>query len=770
LGTTVTGATGVTSLYPGTGVLRIGTDFAGTATLLTAGKLYRTQILNGINGTPVLDVDCTQITTGAATTFPARTLQTVTINRAASGKKSVAVTQPCWLFGTDSYIQVADNDLLDMGATDSFSVVSVIRAWNNPGAAYKAILTKITANGTLGWRQIMEQNTFATMTLINDGTASSGAVSSPISAGSISVLGGTFNRSSQTAVVYMNATPSAAASTSAIGSVANTRVLRVGQYSDQTTTGYDMEFIAGAVFRRALTQDEISLLNVYYQGLDLGVYQPPKYPTYARLPAPTTDGNLAYAQDSKDLLIAREGRWDGILTESSALLPVPADAPPGERLARQAVWWIDAQAPGSSDSGAVNLGWGGTGLNAAQATAANQPKFLSYNGVPYVYLPGVASNYMNVPNEAALSPLGDIDIRARVALDDWTPAAVQTLVGKWGASGNRSWRLSVMTTGYLAFFGSLDGITEGISTTSGVATGFADGSVKWVRVTRQKSSGEVKFYTSDDGLSWAQLGTTYTGSTADMTAGTSVIEFGSRGIGGSDPSAGKFYRCVIKSTIDGPSVLDIDTSLVASGSATSFPALTGQTVSIARATTGRKSVAVVAPVWLFGTDDYLEVADNDLLDFGATGEFTIIAVVRRWASSATNWYITKWNSNLASGTPPGYALYSGSSLVPTFRIADGTTGQGVNGTLLPAGSLAMLTGVRSVSTDKLNIYGVAPSASSTDTTTGSLTDTSPLRVGAQAWSTTGALDGEGVAFLLFRRVLTDAEITTLSDYFKGRAA
>ena len=98
-------------------------------------------------------------------------------------------------------------------------------------------------------------------------------------------------------------------------------------------------------------------------------------------------------------------------------------------------------------------------------------------------------------------------------------------------------------------------------------------------------------------------------------------------------SQARFYRAQVLDGIDGTTVLDVDTSVVTSGSDTSFPALTGQTVTINRSTSGRKAVAVTHPLWLFGTDDYMEVADNDLIDFGASDSFTVLAVVRQWATA-----------------------------------------------------------------------------------------------------------------------------------------
>jgi hypothetical protein len=55
----------------------------------------------------------------------------------------------------------------------------------------------------------------------------------------------------------------------------------------------------------------------------------------------------------------------------------------------------------------------------------------------YLYLPGVVSNYASAPDSAALDIVGDIDLRVKVALDDWTPAAQTALVAKDVVTGSQ---------------------------------------------------------------------------------------------------------------------------------------------------------------------------------------------------------------------------------------------------------------------------------------------------------------------------------------------
>ena len=303
-------------------------------------------------------------------------------------------------------------------------------------------------------------------------------------------------------------------------------------------------------------------------------------------------------------------------TAASVLQNIPTTVHPAENLLRSAAWWIDANHSTASGQAPTNLGWGGSILNprVGSSTSAdtNDPKHLAYTGDTYAYLPGLDGNYLSVPDEAALDITGDIDLRVRVALDDWTPSAQQALLSKWNTTGNqRSYLLRVETDGTLTYTWSNNGTASTTVTTTTTVVA-ADGAVKWVRATHDVDNGasgnDVKFYTSDDGVSWGQLGTTRT--TAGVTtiyASTSVVEVGSINAGTGNPAAGKFYRATVKNSIDGISALDIDTNTILSGSAATFTALTGQTVTVNRATSGLKTSIVTSPLWLFGTEDYMEV-------------------------------------------------------------------------------------------------------------------------------------------------------------------
>jgi len=362
----------------------------------------------------------------------------------------------------------------------------------------------------------------------------------------------------------------------------------------------------------------------------------------------------------------------------------------------------------------ANLGTAGsllpTTLGSSTAADSNDPKFLDFTGTNYVYLPGVQPNRLSVPNAANLQITGDIDVRVRVAADDWTPASNAAIAAKWSSTTpQRAWALRLTTTGAFAFDVSADG-TASATATSSVTNTFADGSVQWVRATWRQSDGRVQFFTSNDGITWTQFGTDQTASVASIYANTADVEFGTTSVGTGNFFIGKIFRAQIYNGIDGTKVLDVDTSVITAGSATSFTAVTGQTVTIARSTSGRKTVAVTQPTWLFGTDDYMEVnnrymasgtylylpgvasnyasaPDSAALDI--TGDIDLRAKVAMddWTPSASSILVCKY----ASATQISYALVlftdgrlilqssaNGTTLVSRFStvatgLTDGTT-------------------------------------------------------------------------------------------------
>lgn len=167
-----------------------------------------------------------------------------------------------------------------------------------------------------------------------------------------------------------------------------------------------------------------------------------------------------------------------------------------------------------------------------------------------VYLDGTG-DYVTAPDSTGLSITGDMELQVLCALDDWTPSAAQTLIGKWLTTGNQeSYRLDVSTGGNLVWTHTANGSTD-LSATSTAAlastAGISDGQAIWAAARIDVNNGaagwDVFFYYSFDGITWTQLGTTVTTATAtSIHDGTALLELGAHSSGASLNAAGTFYR------------------------------------------------------------------------------------------------------------------------------------------------------------------------------------------------------------------------------------
>lgn len=136
-------------------------------------------------------------------------------------------------------------------------------------------------------------------------------------------------------------------------------------------------------------------------------------------------------------------------------------------------------------------------------------------GAEGLVCPGGTSDYASAP-DAGWVPGQELELRAEVYLDDWTPAAAGLIAAQTNADfSDASIAFGVTTDGRL----SLTWFETGTGTPTTVTSdphGFSDGTTHHVRVTLDVNNGggsyEVKFYeSSDDEGSWDQIGATKTG-------------------------------------------------------------------------------------------------------------------------------------------------------------------------------------------------------------------------------------------------------------------
>lgn len=182
----------------------------------------------------------------------------------------------------------------------------------------------------------------------------------------------------------------------------------------------------------------------------------------------------------------------------------------------------------------------------------------------YLSLPGTSGNYASTPDSPAVSVTGDIDIR------------VKARCANWAASGGNRFRFVNKRSAESAYDFYNDGTLgfyNGTTHTATAAHGIPANADKWVRVTRAAASGIVKFYLSDDGVAWTQLGNDVSGPAGNLIDTTDQVRLCWDGV--FPFPDGRLYYAEIRNGIDGPVVAKFD-PLQAEIDATEIHSATGE--------------------------------------------------------------------------------------------------------------------------------------------------------------------------------------------------
>lgn len=157
---------------------------------------------------------------------------------------------------------------------------------------------------------------------------------------------------------------------------------------------------------------------------------------------------------------------------------------------------------------------------------------------------------------------GDIDVRAKVALDNWASGANQVILAQWSSATTRVFSFQVNSSGTLGIGLSSDGSAALTTVSSTVAPTVAAGATLWIRATVDVDNGSsqrvITFYTSTDGETWTQLGNVVTVSGAiTLFNGNPIVTLGSRFTSSlyTDRAVGTFYWVEVRNGINGPSLV-----------------------------------------------------------------------------------------------------------------------------------------------------------------------------------------------------------------------
>lgn len=336
---------------------------------------------------------------------------------------------------------------------------------------------------------------------------------------------------------------------------------------------------------------------------------------------------------------------------------------------------FDAQIPSSVNPDSVGrvAQWNdltGKGRHLIQAGIGSQPIYLPWSGQNYGYLPGVTGNSFSAPDSAALSFGGNFGIRAKIMLYDWTPASVNWVAAKVQNDGQSSYDFGVQPSGVLVFRYTPTGAWAAFRTAqSTVAPTVSDGATLHVRVD-YITTGSVNFYTSADGVTWTQLGTTVAITAGTAFDGTDAASIGVEANGSSGPLFGAVYSVEFRGSAD-TVVAAFDPNRAVDG-ATSFVAATGETWTVN--TSGGKPAQIVgrSSVLFDGVDDSLTAAGLAINQPG-----TIVIAFKQLAWGSKFIYDGSGTSRftlLQSGVTPALSLFSGSTALNNSALPLNTVG------------------------------------------------------------------------------------------------
>lgn len=181
---------------------------------------------------------------------------------------------------------------------------------------------------------------------------------------------------------------------------------------------------------------------------------------------------------------------------------------------------------------------------------------------------------ITTPDSVAASITGDIDARAQASSYDFT-AGTQTLIAKRAGTAEE-YQFRITAGGTLQFI--IWQAANARVAESTAAIGFSANTAHHVRATRASASGNVNFYTSENGTSWTLLGNADIITTAGaINDSDGVLSVGSYSIG-TEQFLGRIYRAQIYNGINGTLAVDFNPNLHSSGA--TWTAATGEVWTI----------------------------------------------------------------------------------------------------------------------------------------------------------------------------------------------
>lgn len=301
-------------------------------------------------------------------------------------------------------------------------------------------------------------------------------------------------------------------------------------------------------------------------------------------------GSMELTLDAAPYSAAVRSYWFPVLSTGGMSASIKARAIYGSGSLTMRMQWFTDNTPGTEvlDAGVPVVSSGPTYQMPGPAADGS------------VSFPGIVGNTLQVPDEAAFTPV-DLTVVAHVRMADWTPGASQVIAGQFG-TGEFSWYFYVNVDGKLNVAWSTDGSgTSGVFTSS-VPLGYDDGTWKWIAVAFKVDDGvsarRYGFYHKDNEEDpWTLIGLAgqnTTGSRPPLFGSAAPITIGARANSGTAlPMEGDVDYVAVYTDVAGvptstpmvstsAPVFLLDQRSIPADSETSFAATTGQTVTVNR--------------------------------------------------------------------------------------------------------------------------------------------------------------------------------------------
>jgi hypothetical protein len=227
-------------------------------------KLYSKRLsdaeVTALTGT-VLTTDVnTLVRFGYDSTLAGEYNAVTTINRSTSGRKSVVVDRDMFLLGTDDYMEAPDplDGSLDFDVPDDFTVVEVLRV--HPTASSQSTLAKMDYSSGSGWRLQREPTDRVIGKITGTVTNWVEPANGTFPDRTANIVAMRRRVSDDTVAMFVNGISVLSETDTSTSSLANNLPLRIGRHSATGDEYAAMEFIGAAIWKRALTDDEIGYL------------------------------------------------------------------------------------------------------------------------------------------------------------------------------------------------------------------------------------------------------------------------------------------------------------------------------------------------------------------------------------------------------------------------------------------------------------------------------------------------------------------------------